>query len=89
MADTIQRYLLNKEVVVCAADTKELVNVARELHGTYPVCTAALGRTLTGAAMMASTAIAMNMKGSRGAYNAQPQRRWSGGHGARDGQRRL
>ena len=56
MADTIQRYLLNKEVVVCAADTKELVNVARELHGTYPVCTAALGRTLTGAAMMASTA---------------------------------
>lgn len=56
MADTIQRYLLNKEVVVCAADTKELVNAARELHGTYPVCTAALGRTLTGAAMMASTA---------------------------------
>lgn len=55
MADTIRRYLLNQEAVVCAADTKELVNQARILHQTFPVCTAALGRTLTGAAMMAST----------------------------------
>ena len=69
MADTIRRYLLNKEVVICAADTKELVNHARTLHQTFPVCTAALGRTLTGAVMMASTGkekealLTLNLKG--------------------------
>ena len=55
MKDTIKRYLLNNEVIVTAASTKNLVNEARVLHNTYPTCTAALGRTLTGTAMMAST----------------------------------
>ena len=69
LADTIRRYLLNKEVVICAADTTELVNHARTLHQTFPVCTAALGRTLTGAVMMASTGkekealLTLNLKG--------------------------
>lgn len=55
MADIIRRYLLNNEIIVTAAKTKDMVKKAKELHGTYPVCTAALGRTLTGTAMMAST----------------------------------
>ena len=37
-----------------AATTKELVEKARKIHGTSPVATAALGRLLTGAAMMGS-----------------------------------
>ncbi len=72
--DTIRRYLLNKEILICAADTKELVNHARCLHQTFPVCTAALGRTLTGTVMMASTSkqkdalltLSLNGKGPAG-----------------------
>ena len=37
---------------VFAAVTKDLVNEAHRLHGTFPVATAALGRTLTIAAIM-------------------------------------
>lgn len=37
-----------------AATTRELVEKARKIHGTSPVATAALGRLLTGAAMMGS-----------------------------------
>lgn len=37
-----------------AATTKNLVEKARTIHNTSPVVTAALGRTLTGAAMMGS-----------------------------------
>ncbi|MBR6537544.1 MAG: Hsp33 family molecular chaperone HslO [Lachnospiraceae bacterium] len=37
-----------------AATTRELVEKARTIHGTSPVATAALGRLLTGAAMMGS-----------------------------------
>lgn len=37
--------------VYCAITT-ELVNEARNIHGAYPVAAAALGRTLTGAAIM-------------------------------------
>ena len=40
------------EVRFLAAYTKETVNKAQQIHHTYPVCTAALGRLLTGAAMM-------------------------------------
>ena len=35
-----------------AAYTKETVNTAREIHDTSPLCTAALGRLLTGGALM-------------------------------------
>ena len=37
---------------VIACDTTELAEESRRLHGTSPVCTAALGRTLTAAVMM-------------------------------------
>ena len=43
-----------------AATTKDLVEEARRIHNTSPVATAALGRLLTGAAMMGIT-----MKGDR------------------------
>ena len=39
-------------VLVIAADTTDTVEEARRIHGTSKVCTAALGRTLTAAAMM-------------------------------------
>ena len=37
---------------VYAAITTDMVRQAQKLHNSYPVATAALGRTLTGAAMM-------------------------------------
>lgn len=42
------------QIRVFAATTKDLVEQARRIHGTSPVATAALGRLLTGAAMMGS-----------------------------------
>ena len=42
----------NGEVRFFAADTKETVEEARQIHNTSPLCTAALGRMLTAGAMM-------------------------------------
>ncbi len=42
------------QIRVFAATTRDLVERARKIHGTSPVATAALGRLLTGAAMMGS-----------------------------------
>jgi len=42
-------------VRIFASNTKNLVNKAQTLHKTTPVATAALGRTLTAAAMMGAT----------------------------------
>ena len=39
-------------VVVLAADTTDIVEAARQIHNTSKVCTAALGRLLTGASIM-------------------------------------
>lgn len=44
----------NHQIRAFAATTRELVEFAREAHNTSPVATAALGRLLTGAAMMGS-----------------------------------
>lgn len=41
-----------QQIRVFAATTREMVEHAREIHNTSPVATAALGRLLTGAAMM-------------------------------------
>ena len=49
-----------------AATTKELVEVARAAHNTSPVATAALGRTLTGTAMLG-----IMMKGDRDVLTVQ------------------
>lgn len=44
----------NKQVRAFAATTRNMVETAREHHGTSPVATAALGRLLTAGAMMGS-----------------------------------
>ena len=54
MENIISKYILDDAVVVTAADTTQIAEYARTLHNTLPTCTAALGRTLTAAAMMAS-----------------------------------
>ena len=48
----IQGLAFGNEVRFFAAYTKETVNTAQQIHHSYPVCTAALGRLLTGVAMM-------------------------------------
>ena len=45
----------NASVRILVARTTQLVERARNIHGLYPVPCAALGRLLTGAALMAST----------------------------------
>lgn len=53
MKDCIVRALTkDKTIRAFAAVTTDMVNKAREIHNTSPVATAALGRTLTAAAMM-------------------------------------
>ena len=54
MADNLYKYLLNDQAVITAADTRDLADYARVLHGTYPVSTAVMGRTLTAAVLMSS-----------------------------------
>ena len=44
----------NNQVRAFAATTREMVETARQAHNTSPVATAALGRLLTGGAMMGS-----------------------------------
>lgn len=48
----IQGLAFGNEVRFFAAYTRETVYRAQQIHHSYPVCTAALGRLLTGAAMM-------------------------------------
>lgn len=53
MADYIVRATAaNAQIRAFAANTKEVVEEARRIHNTSPVVTAALGRLLTGGAMM-------------------------------------
>lgn len=55
MSDYIVRgTAANNQIRVFAATTRELVEHARQAHNTSPVATAALGRLLTGGAMMGS-----------------------------------
>ena len=53
MSDYIVRATAaNANIRIFAADTKEMVETARQAHNTSPVMTAALGRLLTAGAMM-------------------------------------
>lgn len=55
MSDYIVRATAaNSQVRAFAATTRDVVETAREAHGTSPVATAALGRLLTAGAMMGS-----------------------------------
>ena len=42
----------NQQVRLYAATTRDLVEEARQIHNTSPICTAALGRLLTAGGMM-------------------------------------
>ena len=56
MKDELVRALaFDVNVAVLAASTTQLAGEAQRIHGTWPVCTAALGRVLTGALLMAAS----------------------------------
>ncbi len=58
MADTLVRgNSMDGGIRVFAAVTTDLVNEAQRIHRTYPVATAALGRILTGAAIMGAAGL--------------------------------
>lgn len=54
MGDRIIKLLAEDTISIWAADTTAVVQQGAQLHNTAPVCTAALGRTLTAAVMMGS-----------------------------------
>ncbi|MBE3580530.1 MAG: Hsp33 family molecular chaperone HslO [Thermoanaerobacteraceae bacterium] len=55
MEDYLVRATGEEGVLALVARTTALVEMARQLHNTYPTATAALGRLLTGGALMAAT----------------------------------
>ncbi len=58
MSDTLMRgSSAGGEIRVLTAITTELVNEAQRIHHTYPTATAALGRLLTGAALMGAAGL--------------------------------
>lgn len=58
MADTLVRgNSIDGAIRVFVAVTTDLVNEAQKIHHTYPVATAALGRLLTGAAIMGAAGL--------------------------------
>ena len=52
MGKIVRAISKNGAVVVLAEDSTDIVETARRIHGTSKVCTAALGRLLTGASLM-------------------------------------
>ena len=54
MANLIRGLSENGGVVFCGVDSTEIVRKAEQLHTTSATCSAALGRLLTGAALMGS-----------------------------------
>lgn len=58
MADKLVRgNSMDGAIRIFAAVTTDLVNEAQRIHNTYPVATAALGRLLTGAALMGAAGL--------------------------------
>ena len=54
MSNLIRGLSENGGVVFCGVNSTEIVRKAEQLHKTSATCSAALGRLLTGAAMMGS-----------------------------------
>ena len=54
MANLIRGLSENGGVVFCGVDSTDIVRKAEKLHTTSATCSAALGRLLTGAALMGS-----------------------------------
>ena len=54
MANLIRGLSENGGVVFCGVDSTQIVRKAEKLHTTSATCSAALGRLLTGAALMGS-----------------------------------
>ena len=55
----IRGLLFNRTVNVIAVSGREIVETAREIHGTSRVCTAALGRMLLAVSMMSAIGLIM------------------------------
>ena len=69
MSDYIVRAMAaNNQIRAFAANTRDMVETARQRHNTSPVATAALGRLLTGGAMMG-----VMMKGEKDILTLQIQ----------------
>ncbi len=69
MSDYIVRAMAaNNQIRAFAANTRDMVEMARQRHNTSPVATAALGRLLTGGAMMG-----VMMKGEKDILTLQIQ----------------
>ena len=77
MSDYIVRATAaNSQIRAFAAVTTEMVETARKNHNTSPVATAALGRLLTGGAMMGAD----DERGKGSPYTSDPCRRTVAGN---------
>ena len=52
--DKVIKAIYKNEAVIYACDITKMANEMQKIHGTYPVATMALGRTLAGATLMCS-----------------------------------
>ena len=55
MGKIYKTLIFDGQITLAVLDTTDVVNTAIKIHGLSPVCAAALGRTLTATAFMASS----------------------------------
>ena len=74
MADTILRGIsATGGIRIFVTETTEVVRRAQQIHKTYPIATAALGRLLTAGAMMGSMMKNEKDKNNRNAHGMLPR----------------